>query len=100
MTSIIIILLGTMNLLGFIMMKVDKQRAIKRQYRIRERTLWRLAICGGGIGIWAGMLLFHHKTKHLSFKIGVPIIALSQAFLYLFLLNGHNISLLLISFNK
>ena len=50
MTSYLIYYLIVMNLVGLIIMKVDKQRAIKHQYRISERTLWLIAIIGGAIG--------------------------------------------------
>jgi len=65
-----------MNLVGFILMGVDKSRARKRQYRISERTLWMMAIFGGSVGVTAGMLYFRHKTKHLQFKYGLPAIVL------------------------
>lgn len=60
----------------FLMMKIDKVKAQKNQYRISERTLWTLAIIGGALGGTAGMRLFRHKTKHVSFTIGFPVLAL------------------------
>jgi uncharacterized membrane protein YsdA (DUF1294 family) len=63
-----------MNLVGFIIMGVDKSKARKRQYRISERTLWMMAVFGGSVGVTAGMLYFRHKTKHLQFKYGLPLI--------------------------
>jgi uncharacterized membrane protein YsdA (DUF1294 family) len=65
-----------MNLVGFIIMGVDKSKARKRQYRISERTLWMMAVFGGSVGVTAGMLYFRHKTKHLQFKYGLPLIVL------------------------
>ncbi|MBY0099048.1 DUF1294 domain-containing protein [Mesobacillus maritimus] len=65
-----------MNLVGFILMGVDKSKARKRQYRISERTLWMMAIFGGSVGVTVGMLYFRHKTKHLQFKYGLPLIVL------------------------
>jgi uncharacterized membrane protein YsdA (DUF1294 family) len=64
-----------MNLIGLFYMYDDKQRAIKHQYRIRERTLWLIALFGGAVGATVGMQLFRHKTKHLSFKFGFPLLA-------------------------
>ncbi|WP_404329494.1 DUF1294 domain-containing protein [Mesobacillus maritimus] len=69
-----VVFLLTINLVGFIIMGVDKSKARKRQYRISERTLWMLAIFGGSVGVTAGMLYFRHKTKHLQFKYGLPLI--------------------------
>lgn len=66
------------NIVSFIYMYVDKQRAIKGQWRIAENTLFSLAFIGGSIGIMLAMKTFRHKTKHQSFKIGVPLILLIQ----------------------
>lgn len=63
-------------------MKIDKQRAIRKQYRIRENTLWLTALLGGAIGTTIGMNVFRHKTKHLSFKFGFPILAVLDIILY------------------
>lgn len=72
------------NLIGFIVMKVDKQKAIKHQYRISENTLWIIAIIGGALGTTLGMNIFRHKTKHLSFKIGFPILAIIEILLFFY----------------
>jgi uncharacterized membrane protein YsdA (DUF1294 family) len=66
------------NIISFVMMNVDKQKAQKGQWRISERSLFLLAIAGGSIGIYFGMRVFRHKTKHLSFKIGIPAIFFVQ----------------------
>ncbi|WP_179601889.1 DUF1294 domain-containing protein [Neobacillus driksii] len=70
-----------MNLIGLIVMKLDKERAKKHQYRISENTLWLVAIFGGAVGTTAGMQLFRHKTKHVNFKIGFPILAAAEVIL-------------------
>jgi uncharacterized membrane protein YsdA (DUF1294 family) len=59
-------------------MGIDKKRAIKHKYRIRERTLWLVAIFGGAVGTTIGMQVYRHKTKHLSFKIGFPLLAIME----------------------
>lgn len=46
------------------MMGIDKNAAIKGNYRIPERTLMALAAFGGSLGAITGMLVFRHKTKH------------------------------------
>ena len=51
------------NLVLFVMMGVDKVRAKRNEWRIREATLAAVALLGGGIGGFAGMKLFHHKKK-------------------------------------
>lgn len=56
-------------------MGIDKQRAIKRKWRIPERTLLFIAVIGGGIGAFFGMYGFRHKTKHAKFVIILPLSA-------------------------
>jgi uncharacterized membrane protein YsdA (DUF1294 family) len=67
-------------------MGVDKKRAQKGKYRISERALWITAICGGVLGVMLGMNTFRHKTKHKTFRIGLPILLLIESLLiYLFM---------------
>ena len=69
------------NFVLFVPMGVDKQKAIHGKYRISEKTLWFFAIIGGAIGGTAGMYAFRHKTKHSSFKYGLPLLAILQIWL-------------------
>lgn len=64
-----------MSLMGFALMGIDKRRAIRKGWRIPERTLFLAAFLGGGIGSLLGMYLFRHKTKHTSFVVLTPIAA-------------------------
>ena len=66
------------NLIGFLIMLIDKQRAIHKEWRIPEKTLIGVSILGGSIGMFIGMSSFRHKTKHKKFTIGVPFILLMQ----------------------
>ncbi len=66
------------NLIGLCAMGWDKRRARRQQRRVPERTLFMIALLGGSVGSWAGMYLFCHKTKHLSFVIGIPAILAVQ----------------------
>lgn len=61
------------NIITFVIMGVDKHKALHGKWRIKERTLFCVAFLLGGIGVLCGMYVFHHKTKHISFKILVPI---------------------------
>jgi uncharacterized membrane protein YsdA (DUF1294 family) len=74
------------NILAFITMGVDKTRARNHEYRISEKTLWMIAIIGGGTGAFLGMMRFRHKTKHTSFRLGFPILMLIQLVLFVFYL--------------
>ena len=66
------------NAAGFLLMLVDKWKAKKNRWRIRESTLLIVAVLGGSIGSLAGMYLFRHKTQHLKFTLGVPLILAAQ----------------------
>lgn len=66
------------NVTGFVLMFIDKRRAQNNQWRIKEATLFLTAAIGGSIGSMLGMKVFRHKTKHLSFLIGMPAIFIVQ----------------------
>ncbi len=83
--DIIILYVVAVNVVSFIMMGVDKRKAIKRAFRIPESTLFVLAIIGGSIGAIIGMHLFHHKTRHWYFLYGMPVILALQVILVLVL---------------
>ncbi|MDG6967521.1 MAG: DUF1294 domain-containing protein [Nitrososphaerota archaeon] len=59
--------LGSLTLVGFATMGVDKLLAVGGRGRIRERTLWLTALLGGFLGIIAGGMVFHHKTSKTAF---------------------------------
>lgn len=70
--------LGIINMAGFFAMFLDKRRAAAHRWRISEKTLFAAALLGGSIGCLAGMYLFRHKTRHLAFVLGIPLILLFQ----------------------
>ncbi len=86
--TILLIYALIMNLIGFMSMGIDKQKARKRAFRIPEATLFTIAIIGGSIGSIIGMHLFHHKTRHYYFLYGLPAILVLQIILILFLIFG------------
>jgi len=67
--------IAVMGMLGFILMGIDKRRAIKKKWRVQEKTLLMVAVLGGGIGSFLGMILFRHKIRHLAFMILLPLAA-------------------------
>ena len=82
----LIVYLLLINALEFLLMHIDKKRAINDQWRIPEFNLLMLAVFGGSIGCIAGMRLFHHKTRHPEFSIGVPLILALQVILAIILI--------------
>ena len=67
-----------MSLIAFAAFGLDKYKAKSNRWRIRERTLFLFALLGGGIGAFLGMKVFHHKTLHKQFAIGIPAIMVVQ----------------------
>ena len=84
--TILTIYLIFMNLLAFLLMGLDKAKARRNQWRISEKTLFLSAILGGSIGAILGMQVFRHKTKHASFRIGMPCILIAQLGLAVYIL--------------
>ncbi len=86
MKTFLILYIIFINLAGFFLMGIDKRRAVRRKWRIPERRLFAVAFLFGSVGILTGMYVFRHKTKHLSFAIGIPAILVVQllalSFLY------------------
>ena len=70
--KILLIYLVLVNVAAFAMYGIDKRKAIKDQWRIPEKTLLLAALLGGSFGAFTGMQMFHHKTKHWKFLLGVP----------------------------
>ena len=66
------------NIVCLVLFGLDKRRAQTGAWRIPERDLFLWAIAGGSLGGWLGMYLFRHKTQHLKFKLGFPLIILVQ----------------------
>lgn len=77
----ILIYLLAINLIGFLVMGIDKKKAQKGKWRIPENTLLWITIFGGGIGTIAGMYTFRHKTKKIGFVVGFPIILVLEIIL-------------------
>jgi uncharacterized membrane protein YsdA (DUF1294 family) len=87
MYKYIFIYLIVINLIGFITMHVDKRKSEKRQWRVPESQLFGIAIVFGSIGILSGMYTFRHKTKHIKFVIGIPLVLIIQIIIVILLNN-------------
>lgn len=67
----------------FLLFAYDKRQAIHHRWRVPERTLLMGCLLGGAIGGYAAMLLCRHKVRKWKFKLGVPLILLLHAMLWL-----------------
>ena len=75
--AIVYYLIG-INVIAFLVYGIDKWKAKKSLWRIRETALLGLAVLGGSIGAWLGMKVWRHKTMHKKFKYGIPLILIAQ----------------------
>lgn len=86
MLSVLVIYLLLINIVTFFVYGIDKRKAQRNRFRIKEATLLLLALIGGSVGALLGMYAFRHKTKKWYFKFGVPLILLSQIALVIYIL--------------
>ncbi len=87
MVQLFLLYLLIINAAGFLLMLVDKFKAKKNLWRIPEATLMTVAALGGSVGSLIGMYAVRHKTRHLKFTLGIPLILAVQvvAAVWLFL---------------
>lgn len=82
---------SAINIFAFLAMMIDKYRSSQPGVeRISEGRLFFMATIFGSLGVYAGMLIFRHKTQKWYFLIGIPLLIIQNAaLLYLvFLLFG------------
>lgn len=79
-TIYFLIYIFIINIFGIIIIKYDKIQAKNNNYRVSEKTLFIIALLLGGIGVYIGMYKFRHKTKHVKFTVGIPIVILFNIF--------------------
>ena len=75
---LVLLYLIIINAAGFLLMLADKLKAKRGAWRIPEATLLGTAAAGGSIGALLGMYMFRHKTRHLKFTVGIPLILIAQ----------------------
>lgn len=81
------------NLISIIVTIHDKRCAVKNKWRTKESTLLLLAAVGGSVGMYITMQVIRHKTKHIKFMLGLPVIIVCQcvlAWLIWRTVNGQN----------
>ena len=76
--EIVLQYLAIINVIAIVVYGWDKLCAIQHRWRVPEKTLLAIAVVGGSLGALFAMSLFHHKTLHLKFKYGVPVIMMLQ----------------------
>ena len=68
------------NIFSFIVVANDKRKAASgsNTNRTPEGIIFFMAACFGGIGVYAGILVFRNKTKKWYFQIGIPLLILQN----------------------
>ena len=76
--GIFLVFLAT-NVATFLIMLADKSASKNAQNdRVSEGLLFFMAVMFGSVGVYLGMLLFHHKTRKWYFILGIPMAALQN----------------------
>ena len=84
--AIFLAYIALISLISIIVCIYDKGISKKNKVELRtpEKSLMLLSLLGGGVAMYITMLLIRHKTKHVKFMLGIPlIIALHAAIVYL-----------------
>ena len=76
--QLLAVVMAVMSIFLFCMMGIDKLRARRGRWRISERALFVFALLFGAVGGTIGMFVFHHKTRHLAFRLCFPLLAAAQ----------------------
>ena len=82
--EIFIIYICIISLISIIVTVCDKDFAIHRKWRVRESTLLILSALGGSVAMYITMQLIRHKTRHIKFMLGIPIIFIIQLIILFF----------------
>lgn len=83
--SFIVIMSCVTSLVSIFVTIHDKRMAKRGGWRVPEATLLILSALGGSVAMLITMLLIRHKTKHIKFMLGIPIIIIFQAVFLLWL---------------
>ena len=70
---VLVVIAVVWNIFTFALYGIDKRKAKKNRWRISESALIGCAFLMGGVGALLGMSLLRHKTKHLKFKLLIPL---------------------------
>lgn len=82
---ILIIYLIIINIISAVVTIYDKYCAVKKHWRVKESTLLLLSAIGGSVGMYLTMHIIRHKTRHIKFMLGIPVILILQAIIIFFI---------------
>ena len=72
--------IAVVSLISIIVCIYDKKISKRNDVRLRipEKTLFIWSAVGGSLAMFITMQLIRHKTKHVSFMVGIPVIFILQ----------------------
>lgn len=85
--KILMVYVILINAFAFAIFGIDKFQAIKSRQRVREATLFFMALIGGSIGALCGMIAFRHKIRKMYFVLGIPFMLVMNIFLLFYIMN-------------
>lgn len=88
---LLITYLVIINLIAVIATVFDKVRAIRGKWRVKESTLLLISALGGSVSMYITMQLIRHKTRHLKFMLGIPVIITCQCVIAFFIWRAVNV---------
>ena len=88
---LLITYLVIINLIAVIITVYDKVRAIRGKWRVKESTLLLISALGGSVAMYITMHLIRHKTRHLKFMLGIPVIIACQCVIVFFIWRAVNV---------
>ena len=79
--SIFLAYIAIISLISIVVCIYDKKVSKKNRVELRtpEKTLLLLSALGGSVAMFVTMLIIRHKTKHVKFMLGIPLIMIAQA---------------------
>ena len=76
------------NVAALLLMGFDKFSAKLETERVPEMWFFLVSLAGGFVGVAIGMLIFHHKTRKLSFQVKIAVAAIVALFLMFLVTKG------------
>ena len=79
--AVFVAYIAIISLISIVVCIYDKKISKKNrvELRIPEKTLLLLSALGGSVAMFITMQLVRHKTKHVKFMLGIPLIMVIQA---------------------
>lgn len=81
----VLLYMMAVSIVAIVLTFLDKNYAKRNLHRIPEDTLMFWAGMGGSVAMLAAMLCFRHKTKHIKFMLGLPIMIIIQSAIFAWL---------------